>query len=143
MVLSMTETSVPEEPETRYVNLLTVFDRLNERYFDGKCCAGIGWRNIRIGKSPPTLGICETTERIIRINTILSDVRVPYYVLESVVYHEMLHVMLGPEHDDEFLAIDSKFPGYEESERFLSGEFLNIVSEWRAWRDYKNSLRKS
>ena len=125
-------------PQTRHVDLLHIFDELNNSYFkDNKCCAGIGWRNIRIGKKELTMGICETTERKIRINTVLSDVRVPLWFIEFIVYHEMLHVVVGLEHDEPFLEREREFPHYEEALDFIEDKILAIAEEHRIERAEK------
>lgn len=127
----MTAISTKRELLCRDINLLEIFDNLNRKYFDGKCCAGIGWRNIRIGAKHQTLGVCELTERFIRINRVLSDIRVPLKVLEFTVYHEMVHLMVGVKHDDKFLEMERKFEHYDECVKFEQEVLPSILEEWR------------
>lgn len=116
------------------IDLLEVFDRVNTEYFSGACCAGIAWRNIRLGVKSQTLGVCELTERFIRINTLLSDIRVPEVFVEFIVYHEMLHLMVGRRHDKVFLEMEQKFKHYDSCIQFMEDTLPNIISEWRQAR---------
>lgn len=116
------------------IDLLEIFDSINEEYFAGRCCAGIGFRNSRLGKKTNTLGVCETTERFIRINSVLADDRVPVYVVEYVVYHEMLHLIYGVKHDKRFDREEKKFYMYEEALAFVNGELQDILEEYRVNR---------
>jgi len=103
----------------RYFNLMDSFTALNNRYFDGILDCPITWgrrvtrsrfRSIRLGSYSPEANI-------IRINPILDREFVPQYVLESIIYHEMLHNLLGFKYADgrrlshyaEFKSLEKRF----------------------------------
>jgi hypothetical protein len=76
-------------------DLRAIFDRLNERYFDGAVGAAIGW-----GKRAPAaskarrsikLGSYSSVDRLIRIHPALDRAWVPRYFVAYIVFHEMLH----------------------------------------------------
>ena len=78
-------------------DLRAIYDRLNEKYFDGRLRVAITW-----GKSNPSrrrssidFGSYDKTKRIIRVNPSLDRPFVPRFFVEFVVYHEMLHAALG------------------------------------------------
>src|SRR5258708_24053833 len=76
-------------------DLLTVFDDINQRYFDGTINALITW-----GKRPTTrvpkrktikLGSYSVVDKLIRVHPSLDRKWVPRYFVAYIVYHEMLH----------------------------------------------------
>lgn len=82
-----------------HFNVLKIFNRLNQDYFDGKVNAKITWgkKNSRKKKLVRTrlLGNYCQKDHLIRINPILDRAEVPVYYIEFIVYHEMLHAFLG------------------------------------------------
>lgn len=77
----------------QYFDLQSIFDRLNELYFQSGVRARIGW-----GRMPPRrrrksirLGVYDHQTREIRIHPALDRVDVPAYFVEFIVFHEMLH----------------------------------------------------
>jgi hypothetical protein len=92
--------SAPLLVQGKHHDLLTIFDDLNERYFDGQVQALITWgqrggkRGGRAtGARPSTikLGSYDAIDRLIRVNPSLDRTWVPRYFVAFVVYHEMLH----------------------------------------------------
>lgn len=83
--------------EGRHFDLQAVFDKLNHAYFAGRLSAPITWgsgkANRRVRRR--ILGSYSSRTGTIRIHPWLDRKRVPDYVLEYVVYHEMLHADLG------------------------------------------------
>jgi len=84
-------------PEGKHVDLRGYFHRLNEAYFGGRLNCAITWGTRKRGRRPRTirLGTYSPCQRIIRIHPALDSPVVPAYVIEDVVYHEMLHHELG------------------------------------------------
>ncbi|UCG11825.1 MAG: hypothetical protein JSU72_15065 [Deltaproteobacteria bacterium] len=83
----------------RFFDLRAIFDQMNHEYFDGKIDCLITWgakRRIRRQKSI-RLATYSEDARTIRINPILDRSYVPKYVVQGIVYHEMLHHFLGVE----------------------------------------------
>ena len=84
-------------PEGKHVDLRGYFQRLNEVYFSGRLGCGITWGTQKRGRRPRTirLGSYCMDKRMIRIHPVLDSPAVPAYVIEDVLYHEMLHHELG------------------------------------------------
>jgi len=144
----------PKEPKERNTNLLRRFDKINLEYFGGRSCGGIGWRTFPLGKSDDTAGIitqaeCIFTERFIKVNSVLDDVRVPVWYLDFVIYHEMLHLQHGPQqysedgyshpHDLRFQCLEISHPNYKRALEFEQKRLARIVLSWRRWREWKRS----
>lgn len=84
-------------PEGRHVDLRGYFQRLNEDYFCGRLGCGITWGARRRGRKPRSirLGTYCPDKAIIRIHPVLDSPAIPGFVIEDVLYHEMLHHELG------------------------------------------------
>jgi hypothetical protein len=84
-------------PEGKHVDLRGYFQGLNEVYFGGRLGCAITWGMRKRGRRPRTirLGSYCPDKRIIRIHPALDSPAVPAYVIEDVIYHEMLHHELG------------------------------------------------
>jgi len=70
----------------------------------------------------------------IDINSILCSVDIPSYVIEFILYHEMLHFELKLGHTPEFKELEAKFPKYAEAESILAE-----VSDWI--NDYYDDMK--
>jgi hypothetical protein len=86
------------KPNGRFYNLADILSSLNRKYFNDSVSASITW-----GKQSPhyvvrrrTLGSYQEKTKIIRINPILDRRKVPRYLVEFNVYHEMLHPVIDP-----------------------------------------------
>ncbi len=107
-------------PEGKHVHLGGYLQRLNEVYFGGRNGCAISWGTRKRGRRPRTirLGSYCPEKRIIRIHPVLDSLAVPAYVIEDVVYHEMLHHELGMvrangrvlSHHRAFKAMEKAFP---------------------------------
>jgi len=112
-------------PYGRRFNLKEVFTDLNRRFFAGEI------EGVRIGWSPSrsrtSLGHYDSSHRTITITRWLDSPRVPRYVVEYLVFHEMLHVRIPVEHRNqrrvvhsaEFVAAERAFPDYARAARWL------------------------
>jgi len=83
--------------EGKHVHLKDYFERLNTVYFGGRLGCAVTWGTRKKGRRPRTirLGSYCTDKGIIRIHPVLDNPAVPAYVIEDVLYHEMLHHELG------------------------------------------------
>ncbi|MBX3263752.1 MAG: hypothetical protein KIS78_19855 [Labilithrix sp.] len=91
--------AIPLQAKGDHHDLLSLFNELNQRYFDGGCHALITWgrRTTRRDRKPRQaikLGSYSSLERLIRIHPVLDRPWVPRYFVAYVVYHEMLHHMI-------------------------------------------------
>lgn len=81
---------VRSKPDGRHFHLGALFDRLNATYFDGTLSRPALTWSARTSRY--TLGRYDSVRDSIVINRMLDAVDVPEYVVEYVVYHEMLHI---------------------------------------------------
>ena len=108
-------------------DLLTIFDELNERYFNGAVNAVITWgkhaAKRKAARTTIKLGSYSGVERLIRVHPALDRKWVPRYFVAYIVYHEMLHHVIPASrglgstrsmlHPPEFLARERLFRHYE------------------------------
>lgn len=108
-----------------FFDLEEIFRELNRRFFEGKL------RRPRLGWSPKRsrtiLGHYDSAHHTITISRWLDSSSVPRYLVEYLVFHEMLHaqhavVRQGHRrvvHPREFRQAEKKFPHYERARRRL------------------------
>ncbi len=124
-------------------DLQLYFDRLNQLFFNGSHPSSITWFKSRKGaraKRRCFLGIYIDELFLIKINSLLDDEIVPDYVVESVVYHEMLHAIYPPKvypsgrriiHTPEFKEAETKYPKLLDAENWLNNNrsrfFRNLI----------------
>jgi len=113
-------------PIGAFRDLGTVFDYVNSCYFDG----AIRRPDLAWAKEPPSvrLGFYFEPLDILAANRIMDSEKVPRYVLEFVVYHELLHGVLEAKgtharrvhHTKEFREMERRFSMYDDAEAWLS-----------------------
>lgn len=118
-------------PLGRHHNLRNHFDEENIARFAGDFRARIGWsfgargkerRSIRLGSWAPE-------HRLIRVHPVLDHANVPDYVVSFVVFHEMLHGVVGPSqqgqrtvfHTPEFRAREATHPHFRSAQTWIEG----------------------
>jgi len=126
------------QPEGVALDLRELRDDLNERYFEGRLAVEITWgsaggaQRCRGRKtSSLQLGSYSYEDRLIRIHRVLDDPGVPRFVVEAVVYHELLHADMPPEvrggkrffHTPEFRRRERLYRNLGRAERWI-GEHL-------------------
>ena len=103
----------------RHHDLEEIFQGLNQRFFQGHIpLSRIGWSR---QSSRRILGHYDSGHGTIIISRKLDSPAVPRYLVEYLVYHEMLHIRYPVErrghrrvvHSREFRAAEKKFPQYE------------------------------
>lgn len=126
---------VSEEPGQFY-DLKKLFRRLNRRYFDGKLTMPLlSWstrRTMRI------LGHHDDVHETIVISRSLDSDEVPEFVVEFVLYHEMLHLRHPTQivngrrvfHSAAFRADERRFLRYDEAVETLE----RMSADWRERR---------
>jgi SprT-like family len=105
--------------------LATLFHSVNADYFQGEITASITWGRRISGKRSHriTLGSYCRDSNTIRINPLLDRKAVPAFFLEFVIYHEMLHAVLGimvkngrrSVHSKEFRRREELFADYKQA----------------------------
>jgi predicted metal-dependent hydrolase len=101
---------------------------LNQTYFGNRIQARITWsrRSLRRPRTSICFGSYHTRDRLIRVHWLLDQPFVPRYVVESVVFHEMLHQLIPRRrvngrwcvHPPEFRRQQRCFPYYQQAERW-------------------------
>jgi hypothetical protein len=103
----------------RHYHLEEIFHDLNRRIFHGQIPpTRLGWSQ---KNSRRILGHYDSGHNTITVSRSLDSPSVPRYLVEYVVYHEMLHIKFPVErrgqrrvlHSREFRAAEKKFPQYE------------------------------
>ncbi len=81
----------------KHYNLLDIYNKINGQYFDGSINAAITWgkRTRKMRVKTRRLGSYHNSTNVIRISPVLDSIKIPRYVLEYVVYHEMLHARIN------------------------------------------------
>lgn len=117
----------PSGSRGRHVDLEVLFQRLNQRYFDGSIDKpSLSWS---AKKSRSVLGRYNATRHAIFISRVFDAPNVPPYVVEYVMFHEMLHVKHQSRvhdsrqvvHTPEFKAEEKAFLHYQEAKLWLEG----------------------
>ena len=129
-------------PVGQTLDLRQVRDAINGEYFDGEIDVHITWgralpRRRRRGRHSFSvrLGTYNDRDNVVSIHRCLDRAGVPRYVVESVVYHEMLHAALPPVtkngrrriHTPEFRRRERRFPDYQRAERWLESNLKRLL----------------
>lgn len=110
-----------------HIDLNALFDRLNDQYFGGSIDKPrLSWS---AKKSRYVLGRYDATHHSIFISRLFDVANVPPYVIEYVMFHEMLHVKHQSHvrddriivHTPEFKIEEQTFPHYQEAKLWLKG----------------------
>ena len=116
-------------PEGSVYNLANIFSELNERYFAQLVSIQhLSWSqqiNHRVW------GHYNPTHDKIVVNRALDHSQVPYFVVEYVLFHEMLHSLQGDYfhrgrqhvHPSWFSVTEKQLPHYQEAREFLKSRF--------------------
>jgi len=108
-------------PQGCNFDLESIFNQLNQSFFQGELAVTrIGWSSAR---SRTLLGHHDPGHGTITISRWFDSESVPHYVVEYLVYHEMLHIQYPTErnghrrvlHSPAFRAAERKFPLYQEA----------------------------
>jgi hypothetical protein len=138
------------------IDLREVAGDLNQRYFGGRLKVRITWgkatgetaHNCRRSRSASLqLGSYSYEDRLIRIHRVLNRDDVPRFVIESVVYHELLHADLPPVtrngrryfHTPEFRRREAQFRHHEKADLWVR---QNLQLLLRARREAAASSRR-
>ncbi|MBI2875813.1 MAG: hypothetical protein HYY20_02905 [Candidatus Tectomicrobia bacterium] len=109
----------------RHYDLKALFEKINAERFQGKLDPpGLTWsRTFTFRK----FGHYHPTRDLVMISLTLDDPGVPPFVIEFVLYHELLHKKLGIRregsirraHTEEFRREERRFPHYQDAEAWL------------------------
>lgn len=111
--------------EGQFFDLIEIFEELNLKYFWGLMARPeLGWS---LGSSRTLLGHYDTAHHAIVLNRTLDAPGVPRFVVEYVMYHEMLHLRYPEQsrggrrcvHTAEFKSEERRFPEYVQAQMWL------------------------
>jgi len=76
-------------------------------------------------------GQCNQTFRVVSVNPILDDDRVPDVILDYVIYHETLHLRQDTSknrrpHNAQFRSWEHMFPDYDKAEQYLRNIYTTL-----------------
>ncbi|BBB49102.1 SprT-like domain-containing protein [Pelolinea submarina] len=109
----------------KYFDLTVVFGRVNNQYFEGSLSQPrLTWSSRRTTRR---LGAYHPESDTITINRRLDSADIPLYLLEYVMYHEMLHKKIGLKevngrryaHTKIFRDAERKFESYQQAEALI------------------------
>jgi hypothetical protein len=82
-------------------NLQLIYNKLNAEYFGNQLNLYITWfgKPNRRCRSRVTFGLFHDSLKLIKVNRLLDSPSFPYYLIEYVVYHEMVHHVCPPYFD--------------------------------------------
>lgn len=118
------------QPFGEVYNLEALLKEINGRMFNGNLDLQITWFGSRQprARSQVSLGFYQHTLKLVKINRVLDSNAVPPFVIQFVIYHELLHHIHPPYidesgrnriHNDELKQAERRFPHYEEATRWL------------------------
>ena len=114
-----------EPPQGQYFDLEQIFERINATYFAGELPkARLGWSPRR---SRTILGHYDAAHHSITVSRRLDQATVPAFVVDYVMFHEMLHIKHPVEHQGagrkihtrNFKQEEKSFPFYQAAKLFL------------------------
>jgi hypothetical protein len=135
--------------ETRGVawDLDELFDDVNLSLFDGALDRPmLGWTKRPLTYRWGWYSSLVRPNGLLVLNVLLDDVRIPRFVLEGTMYHEMLHMVLDPQvsngrrivHTREFRARERVFPRHSE----LRPEYRKVLGRYARSLPTKRGRRK-
>lgn len=124
--LEMTTAEVDELTQGRYFDLEAVFERVNQTYFGGELDRPRLTWNTRI--TQVKMGHYDLLRDTVMLSVTLDAPDVPEYVVDYVMYHELLHKKMGRQvvdgrhhaHTSTFHEAERAFAHYEEAQEFLN-----------------------
>jgi len=121
----------------RFFNLEKLFSELNQEHFHQQCSAKITWGKAQRKRHRKSiqLGLYYYDENIIVIHPALDQSFVPEHYISWVIYHEMLHEILGCEkskskrrlHPPEFVALEESFPTFAISKQWEENNLYRLL----------------
>ena len=135
-------------PQKRFANAIGIkfdlykeFNKINAKYFNNKLQSYIRWGSPKSKTSYHTIFLDErgNQHHLITISDFYNQKEIPLYALDSVLYHEMLHIALPPiklgkkraVHHREFKIAEKQFEYYEKWQHWLNNDAQKILRKRR------------
>jgi hypothetical protein len=113
----------------RYFDLREIFLRVNREHFNGQVDCRITWGTTTRARPRHSirLGTYSEQTKTIRVHPHLDQSFVPPYVIEGIVYHEMLHHLVGTTavrgrkvaHLPAFRRLESRYPHHDQVQAWI------------------------
>ncbi len=128
------------DTEGEHYDLCELFDGLNRKHFKRQCDARVTWGKAA-GKRKKTRGIqlgsYDPEANLIRLNRALDHGWVPRYVIDSMLYHEMLHWLFRPRaagarrvvHGKAFREAERAHPYFEKSQAWVAKNLDRLLND--------------
>lgn len=136
-----TPAPVAEAAEPVTHNLIADFEELNAKYFNGELSVPVVWtrQNARESRRGITFGLYDLKKNEIRMNSRLNQDWVPDVFVKSVLFHEMLHVVVKPIeadgkvffHHKEFRRREREFEGFREAKLWQKANWRQLMKPVR------------
>lgn len=118
-------------------DLQAIYNKLNRQYFGGKLQLKIAWfgKHRQRTRSQVTFGLYHDQLKLVKINRILDGLHIPDYVIEYVMYHEMVHSVCPGHFDErghhrvhskEFKAVEMRYHAYQEAVDWLKNNYRDL-----------------
>jgi len=110
-------------------NLDVLAEEVRREYFPSHPALPIRW-GIRVNRKKRTsirLGSYDHRTTEIRIHPALDSEKVPRFFIHSVIYHEYLHHILGPQHNRRFHQHESRFQYQKEARDWLKRNLVVLL----------------
>lgn len=120
-------------------NLKRIYDNLNHEYFEGNLHLHITWfgKQLQRNRSRITFGLYHDPLKLIKIHRLLDSPIIPEYVLEYVIYHEMVHAKCPPYVDEKGV---SQIHNKEFKEQEMQYRHFALAQKWI--KDHQKNLFK-
>ena len=116
-------------PQGKYYDLAEIAARINQNYLGNRSSSPVTWgRKVTKRKARTIrLGWYDPGRKLITISQRLDKRDIPYYMVEYVLFHEMLHEVIGIEteangrrciHGKKFNLMEKTYPYYNEARQF-------------------------
>ncbi|MDZ8054459.1 MAG: M48 family peptidase [Aulosira sp. ZfuVER01] len=125
LMLDLIAEVISENPQGQFYNLDDLFDKLNQEYFAANLAKPrLAWSKINTYRK---FGHYEPARDRVVMSLTLDNAKIPEFVSEFVLFHELLHKYHGTKwvngrrmvHTPEFRADESRFKFYAEAQRWL------------------------
>lgn len=117
-------------------NLVEAVERVSAKWFASVLHPHVGWgKRTKLRRKP--VGIVCASYRVddnaITVHPVFDDPRVPRWALDWVLFHEMLHMVHGPRHSNEFYAHEARHPHTKRVESWVHSHLFDIA--WKQFRE--------
>lgn len=116
-------------PETGSHHLDSLAEEIHRTYFFRHSPLRVRWGQqiTRKRRHSIRLGSYNHATTEIRIHPLLNAPNIPAFFIQSVIHHEYLHHVLGPDHNRRFHAHERQFRYYRESKEWLRHHVFGLL----------------